>query len=145
MRMVCGNVHSSGPCCRSSRFIRGTRLLVTFVTVLIHAVWCLVDLFLEDLAAHWTFALTGLGLDPVADAVHVEAMRALPNDCRLVSLLCRHVDTHVEQRYRRCVLIGQSSPGYLHFAHVPSNCTRQMPQVSSESSGRSHFHSATAW
>lgn len=41
-------------------------------------------------------------------------------------------------------MIGQSSPGYLHFAHVPSKLTRQIPQVSSESAGRSHFHAATA-
>ena len=36
----------------------------------------------------------------------------------------------------------QSSPGYLHVGHVPSNCTRQMPQTSS--SGMSHRHEATA-
>ena len=42
------------------------------------------------------------------------------------------------------LLIGQSSPGYLHFSQVPSNCDLQMPQVSSAPSGRSHFHSATA-
>lgn len=37
----------------------------------------------------------------------------------------------------------QSSPGYLHVGHVPSNCTRQMPQTSS--SGMSQRHEATAF
>ena len=38
---------------------------------------------------------------------------------------------------------AQSSPGYLHVGHVPSNCTRQIPQTSS--SGLSHLHDATAF
>jgi hypothetical protein len=37
----------------------------------------------------------------------------------------------------------QSSPGYLQAGHVPSNCTRQMPQTSS--SGMSHRQDATAF
>lgn len=41
-------------------------------------------------------------------------------------------------------IIGQSSPGNLHLLHVPSKLTRQIPQVSSDSSGRSHFQVATA-
>jgi hypothetical protein len=40
--------------------------------------------------------------------------------------------------------MGQSSPGNLHLLHVPSKLTRQIPHVSSDSSGRSHFHVATA-
>ena len=36
----------------------------------------------------------------------------------------------------------QSSPGYLQVGHVPSNCTRQIPQTSS--SGISHRQEATA-
>jgi hypothetical protein len=43
------------------------------------------------------------------------------------------------------LLMGQSLPGYLHFEQVPSKFTRQIPQVSSESSGRSHFQVARAW
>ena len=35
-----------------------------------------------------------------------------------------------------------SSPGYLQVGHVPSNCTRQIPQTSS--SGISHRQEATA-
>lgn len=38
---------------------------------------------------------------------------------------------------------AQSSPGYLQVGHVPSNCTRHMPQTSS--SGISHRHDATAF
>ena len=38
---------------------------------------------------------------------------------------------------------AQSSPGYLHVGHVPSNCIRHMPQTSS--SGMSHRHDATAF
>jgi hypothetical protein len=41
-------------------------------------------------------------------------------------------------------MMGQSSPGNLHLLHVPSKLTRQIPHVSSDSSGRSHFHVATA-
>lgn len=49
-----------------------------------------------------------------------------------------------KQCVHRPMMIGQSSPGYLHLAQVPSKLTRQMPQVSSELSGRSHFQAATA-
>ena len=38
---------------------------------------------------------------------------------------------------------AQSSPGYLHVGHVPSNWTRQIPQTSS--SGISHRQEATAF
>lgn len=38
---------------------------------------------------------------------------------------------------------AQSSPGYLHVGHVPSNCTRHIPQTSS--SGISQRHEATAF
>lgn len=41
-------------------------------------------------------------------------------------------------------IMGQSSPGNLHLLHVPSKLTLQIPHVSSDSSGRSHFHVATA-
>ena len=38
---------------------------------------------------------------------------------------------------------AQSSPGYLHVGHVPSNWTRHIPQTSS--SGMSHRQDATAF
>lgn len=41
-------------------------------------------------------------------------------------------------------IMGQSSPGNLHLLQVPSKFTRQIPHVSSDSSGRSHFQVATA-
>lgn len=41
-------------------------------------------------------------------------------------------------------MMGQSSPGNLHLLHVPSKLTLQIPHVSSDSSGRSHFQVATA-
>jgi hypothetical protein len=40
---------------------------------------------LEDLSTHWAFPLAGFRLDPVADAVHVEAMGASADDCNYVS------------------------------------------------------------
>ena len=52
---------------------------------------------LEQLPTHRTFALTGLGGNPVADAVHVEAMRACPDDC--CSLLALEV-------WERCMRSG---------------------------------------
>jgi len=80
--------------------------------------------------------------------MHMEAVGALANDCPSPPRLA--VDRRCLSLSRRMVgggshlLMGQSSPGYLHFSHVPSNCDRQIPHVSSAPSGRSHFHSATA-
>ena len=66
----------------------------------------------------------------------MERMGALSHDWNQVSTIQRH--------YRdRYILIGQSSPGNLHFGQVPSNCTRQIPQ--SSSSGMSQRQAATAW
>ena len=49
-------------------------------------------LLLEDLATHGAASLRGLGADPVGDAVHVEDMLALADDCKQVS----------QYRRRRC-------------------------------------------
>jgi hypothetical protein len=42
-------------------------------------------LLLEDLSTHGAFALAGFRLDPIADAVHVEAMGASADDFEHVS------------------------------------------------------------
>jgi hypothetical protein len=95
---------------------------------------------IRTLPTHRTLTLTGFRLNPVVDAM------LLPQ----FSCYCPHRKSACFSLtiWKQCVhsptMIGQSSPGYLHFAHVPSKLTRQIPQVSSEFSGRSHFQAATA-
>jgi len=99
----------------------------------------------KNLPTHRTLPLAGLLLQPMRDTVHMKAMRAFPNHFN--SLPNQPNQPHTAGGEREGdPLIGHSSPGNRHRAHVPSNCTVQMPQVSSAvAAGRSHFHSATEW
>lgn len=100
----------------------------------------------KNLPAHRTFPLTRLLLQPMRDTMHMKAMSALPHHLSINPRQPSHATPRERPRDRGHILIGHSSPGNRHRAHVPSNCTVQMPQVSSAvAAGRSHFHSATEW
>lgn len=73
---------------------------------------------------------------------HVKRMPTLPHHCPPSrSARVRGSERGMYEKGRN-LRSAQSSPGYLHVGHVPSNCTRQMPHTSS--SGMSHRQVATA-
>ena len=57
-------------------------------------------LLLERLATHGTFALAGVGLEPVAYTVHVEAMGTITDDCQSLFPVSR------PHYYRDCLKVN---------------------------------------
>lgn len=72
--------------------------------------------------------------------MQMKRMCTLSNDCVSTTT---HYFSESSESSESYSLNGQSSPGYLHTGHTPSNGTRQIPQTSSL--GTSHCHTLTAF
>jgi hypothetical protein len=112
----------------------------------------LLDPFHDAMLSAWSAEGSRVRTDKSSETHHVEVVSAFPRHCTasdgqheasLAAMPRSSSLMKINGGWMLNLQRLQSSPGYLHVGHVPSNWTWQIPQTSS--SGRSHRQVATAF